>query len=61
MAWDRNDWIAAALIGFLALISLIVAALLLGYMPSVDEFFRFTGEPEKTAFTGTSLGFYVLE
>jgi hypothetical protein len=59
--WDRNDYIAAALIIFLLIVGLIGAAMLLGYMPSVDEFFRFTGEPEKTAFTGTSLGFYVLE
>jgi hypothetical protein len=59
--WDRNDWIAAALIIVLVVVGFLVAAMMLGWMPRVDEFFRFTGEPEKTAFTGTSLGFYVLE
>jgi len=55
MAWDRNDWIAAAFIIGLIVVAFLVAAMLLGWMPRVDEFFKFT-EPEKAAFIGTSLG-----
>jgi hypothetical protein len=61
MAWDRNDYIAAGFILMLIFISVVVAAMLLGGMPRVDEVFKFTGEPEKTAFIRTSLRLLVLE
>jgi hypothetical protein len=48
MAWDRNDWIAAALIIILIAVSLFIAAMLLGWMPSVNEFFKFN-KPEDAA------------
>jgi hypothetical protein len=46
MPWDRNDWIASALIMILIIVGFLVAAMLLGWMPRVDQFFEFTGEPE---------------
>lgn len=46
MAWDRNDWIAAALITFLLVLGSIVAAMLLGWIPSVDKIFDFEGSSE---------------
>jgi hypothetical protein len=47
MPWDRNDYIAAALIIILIVVSLFIAAMLLGWMPSVNDFFRFK-KPEPT-------------
>lgn len=41
MVWDRNDWIAAALIIFMLAMGTIVAAMFLGWIPRVNDFFRF--------------------
>lgn len=48
MAWDRNDWIALILIIVLIVIGILIAAVLLGWMPQINNFFRFQ-EPKPTS------------
>jgi hypothetical protein len=51
MAWDRNDLIAAGLIIFLVILGILIAAALLGALPSIDKFFNFQpGEPVTQTF-----------
>lgn len=46
MAWDKNDLIAAGLIIFLVILGILIAAALLGVLPSIDAVFKFQeGEP----------------
>jgi type II secretory pathway pseudopilin PulG len=55
--WDRNDWIAAALIIVLVVVGLLGAAMLLGWMPSVNDFFKFA-DSEEVALSVYSQAFY---
>jgi hypothetical protein len=54
MAWDRNDWIAAALIIILIVVGIFIAAMLLGWMPRVNEFFNFQ-EPAERALSVSAI------
>jgi hypothetical protein len=41
MPWDKDDYLAAGLIGSIIIISLIVALYFLGIIPKVDTIFPF--------------------